>query len=99
MAYIDTDILNADFIQQHTSNADVFLTVRKILDSVPAADVVAAKHAEWINIRHFLRFNVCYGNCSVCGAEHQATSMVALKLGYRYCRNCGAQMIGEGKTT
>ena len=40
MAYIDTDILSADFIQQHTSNADVFLAVRKILDSIPAADVV-----------------------------------------------------------
>ena len=38
--YIDADILNADFIQQCTSNADVSLAVRKILDSVPTADAV-----------------------------------------------------------
>ncbi len=52
MAYIDTDIFSADFIQQHTSNADVFLTVKKILDSVPIADVVEVVRCRDCDIPH-----------------------------------------------
>lgn len=37
---IDANALSADFVQNHTANADIYLTVRKILNDAPTVDAV-----------------------------------------------------------
>lgn len=44
--YIDADALNSDYIQSFTANADIYLAVRKIIQSVPTSDVVEVRHGK-----------------------------------------------------
>ena len=58
-------------------------------------DVVDVRHGEWRIITDYGNGN-CFGYCSACGTPQKAESATALKLFFKYCRNCGAKMDGKG---
>ena len=69
MRLIDADALNADFIQNHTANTDVYLTVRKIIDNAPAVDVVevvrckdCVEYIPWLDGKICARIGSYFGN-------------------------------------
>ena len=57
---------------------------------------VEVVHGRWVDIIDFGGGN-CYGHCSKCSTPHKAENETALRVGYRYCRYCGAKMDGERK--
>ena len=59
--------------------------IAKIISDIPAADVVEAVHARWVNGRTVLESVVC-SNCK--------TAYQAYYSDYQYCPRCGAQMDG-----
>ena len=63
---------------------------------VPKSDVVEVRHGEWRSITDYGNGN-CFGYCSACGKPQKAESATALKLFFKYCRNCGAKMDGKGE--
>ena len=64
--------------------------VIKILDDIPAADVIEIRHGYWIKQPpDFDLCGVAYYQCSECGKEQQTPS--------NYCQFCGAKMKGEQK--
>ena len=49
--YIDADLSDEDIaqkVQEQTADGDTFITVRRILNSFPTADVAPVRHAHWI---------------------------------------------------
>lgn len=70
----------------------VFASVSKMVELLPAADVVEVRHGKWTLIG--------YGNgrplrwkCSACGYE----TFDAVNGDTNFCPNCGAKMDGERK--
>lgn len=61
----------------------------KVLNNIPTADVVEAKHGKWIEHLHF-SFEGSYTGvdyeCSRCGYNDYVDEE------YNYCPNCGAKM-------
>ena len=93
--YIDSDVLlsekhgcnrkdcsNCDFFTDGDSWCQGKLFAVDVLNA-PAADVVERKNGKWEDRGH----NNIY-QCSVCGGLWMGIG------GYRFCPNCGAQMIG-----
>ena len=68
--------------------------VLDLVERQPAADVVEVRHGEWRSITDYGNGN-CFGYCSACGTPQKAESATALKLFFKYCRNCGAKMDGK----
>ena len=58
----------------------------KIIQNIPAADVVPVQHGRWISMSEFAQL----WECSVC-RKHTRRNAPA------YCPNCGAKMDGEGQ--
>lgn len=82
---------------EHVGSMDECLQARKemIADHLLANGVVAQKHGRLENIVDC--DCICWGNCSVCGTELKARNATALRVGYKYCPNCGAKMQEEGE--
>ena len=78
----DTEILNA--VQEETANGDTFITVRRILNKLPTADVVPVIHAKWIEKNYLIK---SYFECSNC--------LFTTLKDTRYCPHCGAIMDAE----
>ena len=77
----DTEILNA--VQEETADADTFITVRRILNKLPTADVATIIHAHWIKNKGYM-----LSRCSIC----QNTIPLGREYKHKYCPNCGARM-------
>lgn len=88
--YIDADKINADYIQSYTANADIYLTVRKILSDAPTADVVEVKHGEWLPVQ-YTYFGLKRYECSECNDDEYWQKRY-LEHKEKYCPNCGAKM-------
>lgn len=91
----DADAVTADFIQEHTANADVYLAVKKILAAAPAVDAVEVKHGRWIEHPHIDYgggYNGADYKCSICGFND-----VYDIEDYNYCPKCGAKMDGDAE--
>ena len=96
--YIDVDLKEceiADKIQEISSNADVFIAVRKVLQLFPTADVEPVRHGHWIEqdrttiskrgrIIHSKRL-IC-SECRKPNGRHRNA----------FCPNCGAKMDEKG---
>ena len=54
--------------------------MRKVIDSIPTADVQEVKHGHWY----------VYGNTHYCSVCHEA-----MDIRTSYCPNCGARMVTE----
>jgi hypothetical protein len=79
--YIDANKITADFVQSYTANADTYLTLRKILNDVPTADV--APKSEVAKIFAEIRKSASYCVASHNGEELYHTkqySISAMKL-------------------
>lgn len=99
--YIDIDAVSDDYIQSFTANANTYLIVRKILRSVPTADVQEVKRGKWVQDWEHQRLiddydEIPYVKCSLCGQvewyidkERDTTP--------NYCPNCGASMRGDAE--
>ena len=105
--YIDIDAVSDDYMQSFTANADTYLVVRKILRSVPVADVEEIKCGENIGTLHPVDEFVC----SECGIVLEGWTRVIIdeddgemffyEYEFKYCPNCGAKMsvnYGSSKT-
>jgi rubrerythrin len=57
---------------------------KKIIEAIPAADVVEVRHGRLLNPNP-------YGECSLCG------HLIDIRDGYNYCPNCGAIMDKEAE--
>ena len=68
-------------------------SVTQKIDEQPTADVVEVRHGHFENIVDFGN-GKCFGFCSECYSEHEASNPTALKFAYQYCRWCGAKMDG-----
>lgn len=71
-------------------------TYEEAADWLNERGVVLQKHGRWEDIVDFGGGN-CWGYCSVCKTEHKARNATALRVGYKYCPNCGAIMKLEGE--
>ena len=69
----------------------LFETMRKELDSIPAADVVEVRHGRWLLERTPDGKPYCF-HCSVCDDDFHHIGIMTV---YDYCPNCGAYMMGE----
>ena len=81
-------------ISQTTDEDIMFKTMVSIVEEQPTADVVEAKHGEWIywqpdGTNHLW-------SCSVCGGAI-STPMKFVADHIKYCEHCGAKMDGERK--
>lgn len=74
----------------HSAYEAVWKSAR-VLEKVPAADVVTVEHGEWVR-PHWRNSDFCY-DCSVCGNEvmHQEYRWRDKKI-YPICPWCGAKM-------
>lgn len=79
----DTEILDA--VQEETADTDTFITVRRILNKLPTADVAPVIHAEW----EYMGFGAY--RCSNCKKWIDLETDVISK----YCPKCGAKMDEE----
>lgn len=70
------------------------LDVRKIICSVPAADVALVRHGRWIETDYFDAHKVPIYECSVCFRE---VADHYIKY-HKYCLHCGAKMDAEEPT-
>ena len=57
-------------------------------------DIVVRPNGRWISVVDMGGGN-CYGYCSNCMTPHKADNTTALRMTYRYCRWCGAEMRGD----
>lgn len=64
----------------------LFETMRNMLDTVPAADVVEVRHGRWINKEVDEIMCHVYGNCSVCHERKRIDN---------FCPHCGTKMDKE----
>lgn len=74
-----------------------FYSVVKMLELIPAANVVEVKHGYWKE-GHYeggLLDGVNFDKCNICGYERLIED-VKYKTTYKYCPNCGAKMDGKG---
>ena len=71
----------------------VFASVSKMVELLPAADVVEVRHGEWKPCFEDWRKQIEGDECSACGFQHYGASI----RHYFYCPNCGAKMDGERK--
>lgn len=67
------------------------LDVRKVICSMPAADVALVQHGYWQD-------GGCYEICSVCGADHDRYDDGGYLQDFAYCPACGAKMDAEELT-
>lgn len=65
-----------------------FYSVVKMLELIPAADVVEVKHGEWITPTKIKGMNIAVPHCSLCGNVPCDKAL--------YCPYCGAKMDGKG---
>ena len=84
--YIDIDSVSDDYMQSFTANAGTYLVVRKILRSVPTADVVEVKHGEW-DVNVGMNFNK-ERICPICKKRIESNY-------WEFCSHCGAKMDGD----
>lgn len=86
----DTEILN--LVQEETADADTFITVRRVLNKLPTADVAPVVHASWVGTDFdgyadgYPVYNVF--ECSNCKEEHYGEEDTLTE----YCPHCGAKM-------
>ena len=94
--YIDIDAVSDDYMQSFTANAGTYLVVRKILRSVPAADVEEVRHGEWVEIAENSTGKLIY--CTNCNKpinpNRKDVELHRTKEKTDYCPNCGAKMDG-----
>ena len=85
----DTEILDA--VQEETADGNTFITVRRILNKLPEADVTPVIHGKWIDNKGLYQCSVCKHIWSelwwteTCPIDRMNKMM-------RYCPNCGARM-------
>lgn len=84
----------AEYIEREVAKKEINLNfggvshaviANRLLDAIPAADVVTVVHGRWIE--HEIPDEPCYGTdyeCSVCGTFHHNN--------WNYCPVCGADM-------
>ena len=81
--YIDrTKIYEKPYFVNNDILREIF---RRVVDDIPAADVVERKRGKW--------GSDCV--CSECGFHRQTTRSNNYMIG-KFCPNCGADMRGEG---
>lgn len=66
------------------------LTMRDMINEIPAADVQPVKRGRWEE-EHYSELLWCYeATCSECGYE--STDKYRITNSHRFCENCGARM-------
>ena len=84
--YENANILNAGAIRDN---------LKPLLDQIvdlPAAPVDDHVKGKWLTV--YSDGKLKGGKCSKCGKYKRASSMNALRRGYKFCHGCGAKMIG-----
>ena len=93
--YINADtVIQAlrETIEKHKDSEMFTRTVRaagnmiRIIDQMPSADVVEAKHGKWVNPE------MGYEDCSVCGYCLAVYDDNDFQIERNFCPNCGADM-------
>ena len=95
--YIDADITDeevCDRVQQISHNADVFMAVRKVLETMPTIEAEPIRHGRWTKNFEDTRGYTMSFACSNCGMD-TATPYAMKKMDFEYCPNCGAKMDGK----
>ena len=81
---------------KNTENYDMAFALNWAMQSIeriPAADVMPVRHGRW----EWEFPNNGWANliCSECG--YTKNTDIHVRLGYRFCPNCGARMDGDGE--
>ena len=77
-ARIDNDVID----QMGFQFVEEIVSILRIIEKQPTADVVEVKHGEWI-------YNVKYYSCSICAGKR---FNLLLGTDAEYCPYCGAKM-------
>lgn len=85
--YIEREAAKSEF-NIHFGGVSHAVIANRILDAIPAADVVEVKHGRWISDDRDVLFS-----CSECGTKI-STSWDCEDLVWNFCPNCGAKMDG-----
>ncbi|MBR2502717.1 MAG: hypothetical protein IKB62_01185 [Oscillospiraceae bacterium] len=88
------DIFNAKGDMATGTPKAVFYNAAKIVDTLPAADVVEVKHGHW---GKSFDNGAQMHECSVCGAR-VVKGVYEYENPNKYCYRCGAKMDGERRT-
>ncbi len=99
MAYVKIEeVLETARNGYHTdfgrSMADL-TSLREVLEDAPTADVVEAKHGEWLDVQ-YTYFGLKRYVCSQC-SDDEYWEKRYLEHKESFCPNCGARMDGERK--
>lgn len=102
MRLINVDITDSeicDKVQEISTNADVYLVVRKVLASFPTVEAEPIKHGKWKMFKYYIgdSHESCI-ECSECGAEYNRDDVQRVQDSdncFAYCPNCGAKMDGR----
>lgn len=95
--YIDRkalqEMLNAKSEMAQGTPKQVFCAVAKMVELLPAADVVPVVHGEWE--RSPKQYSYYQYRCSACGCDNYShiTRNGVVKV-MKFCPNCGAKMDG-----
>ena len=71
------------------------MSFKQVLNNAPTVDAAPVVPGRFTNVQG-LGDGTCVGFCSNCMTPHKANNLTALRIDYRYCRWCGAKMIGGG---
>ena len=81
MRYIDADLLQEDFKEDHGGKRSL------MIDTQPTADVRENVRGEWVGGE--------LGECSICGHKGCASDIWTGCNEKCYCPNCGAELVVE----
>lgn len=81
MRYIDADLLQEDFKEDHGGKRSL------MIDTQPTADVRENVRGEWVGGE--------LGECSICGHKGCASDIWTGCNEKYYCPNCGAELVVE----
>lgn len=103
--YIDANLNDEellDFVQKQTADSDTFITCRKILNSIPEADVEPVRHGHWEKeCRSQIIFpdgevaTLIERRCSNCHRWSNKEIFFYSPRPAKYCAECGAKMDEE----
>ena len=91
--------ITPDLVYELRGEINATKAIRVLVNRFDAADVVEARHGEWVWNKDGMDWNIGAWMCSVCGRMspmwwNTDRTSPRHKSGHGYCPNCGAKMDG-----